>query len=110
MAACGRRFHVGDIAEAASAIRSIGTVIHHARATMTHVYFHCSNPERFVRDRHGMDVEDLVEAHQRAANMVREFVGRLGPRDWRAWFLRVSDQSGEDIFLMPFAYMAQRSH
>jgi hypothetical protein len=72
---------------------------------MTHVYFHCSNPERSVVDRYGTDVEDLTEAH-----MVREFVGRLGPRDWRAWFLRVSDQNGEDLFLMPFAYMAERSY
>jgi hypothetical protein len=69
---------------------------------MTHVYFHCSTPEHFACDRLGIEVEDLVEAHQRAVSFVREFVRRHGPRDWRAWTLRVSDKDGAELFLMPF--------
>lgn len=77
---------------------------------MTHVYFHCSNAERMVFDPLGVEVEDFVDAHQRAAQMVRAFVSSIGPDDWRTWTLHVSDEDGEDIFLMPFSCVVGRPH
>ena len=77
---------------------------------MTHVYFHCSNAERIVLDPSGVEVEDFVEAHQRAAQIVRAFVSSIGPDDWRSWTLHVSDEDGEDIFLMPFSCVVGRAH
>jgi hypothetical protein len=77
---------------------------------MTHVYFHCSNAERFVSDPRGTDVEDLIEAHRRAADVVREFAGRLGPQDYRTWALHLSDGDGNELFLMPFWCVVGRPH
>jgi hypothetical protein len=77
---------------------------------MTHVYFHCSSAGRIVLDPRGIEVEDLVEAHERAAQMVHSFVNSIGPDDWRSWTLHVSDEDGEDIFLMPFSCVVGRPH
>jgi len=77
---------------------------------MTHIYFHCSNEDQFVLDPSGAEVEDLVEALQRATQVVRQFVGSLGPHDWRTWTLHVADEDGEEIFLMPFSYVLGRQH
>jgi uncharacterized protein DUF6894 len=77
---------------------------------MTHVYFHCSSSERVLLDQNGSDVEDLVEAHERAKQIVQQFVSSQTPDDWRAWTLHVSDENGDDIFLMPFADVLGRPH
>jgi len=77
---------------------------------MTHVYFHCSNADRIVLDPQGLEVADFVEAHECAAQIVRAFVASIGPDDWRSWTLHVSDESGEDIFVMPFACIVGRPH
>jgi hypothetical protein len=58
-------------------------------------------------DPSGSDVEDLTEARERA---VREFVSSRGPIDWRTWILHVNDDDGEEIFVMPFAYVLGRPH
>jgi hypothetical protein len=73
-------------------------------AIMTRVYFHCCSTDEVFLDRRGADVEDLVEAHQRAVRVVQQFVNSHGPHDWRTWTLHVSDESGEELFLMPFSY------
>jgi leucyl aminopeptidase len=72
-------------------------------AAMTHVYFHCSNADHLILDAQGIDVEDLTEAQQRALGVIRAFVSRKGPDDWRAWSLHASDEDGEELFQMPFA-------
>ncbi len=77
---------------------------------MTHVYFHCTSAEQVLLDPSGVDVEDLVEAHERAVQAVRQFISSIGPNDWRAWTLHVSDEDGEDIFLMPFSTVLGRPH
>jgi hypothetical protein len=79
-------------------------------ANMVHVYFHCSNAEQVLVDKSGADVEDLVEAHERATRVVQGFLTRPGPHDWRTWTLKVSDEEGEEIFLMPFASVLGRLH
>ena len=77
---------------------------------MTHVYFHCSNPQRMVLDPRGSDVEDLTEARDRAVRVVREFVNTCSADDWRAWTLHVSDENGDELFVMPFAYVIGKAH
>lgn len=77
---------------------------------MTHVFFHCANSELVVVDPSGKDVEDLVEAHQCAIQVIRGYVDTLSPDDWRAWTLHASDENGDEIFLMPFAYVLGRLH
>ena len=77
---------------------------------MTHVYFHCSSSERVLLDQNGSDVEDLVKAQEHAKQIVQQFVSSQTPDDWRAWTLHVSDENGDDIFLMPFAYVLGRPH
>ena len=77
---------------------------------MTHVYFHCASGDEIYLDRRGAEVEDLVEAHQRAAQVVRDFIINHGAHDWRTWTLHVSDENGEELFLMPFAYMIGKPH
>jgi hypothetical protein len=79
-------------------------------ATMTHVFYHCSNSDELYLDKRGTEVEDLVEAHQRAAQVVREFINSHGPYDWRTWTLHVSDENGDELFLMPFSYMLGKPH
>jgi len=77
---------------------------------MAHVYFHCSNAERLVVDPRGVDVDDMIEAHQRAVRIVRTFIDSHGPDDWREWTLHVADDEGIEIFLMPFASVVGRLH
>lgn len=77
---------------------------------MTHVYFHCASADEVYLDRRGAEVEDLVEAHQRAAQVVRDFINNHGAYDWRTWTLHVSDENGEELFLMPFSYMLGKPH
>jgi Domain of unknown function (DUF6894) len=77
---------------------------------MTRAYFHCSNSELVLLDQQGSDVEDLVEAHERAKQIVQQFVSSRTPDDWRAWTMHVIDENGDDIFLMPFAYVLGRAH
>jgi hypothetical protein len=77
---------------------------------MTHVFFHCCSAERVMLDPCGADVDDLIEARERAIRVVREFVTSRGLEDWRAWTLRVSDADGEEIFLMPFSCVIGRPH
>lgn len=77
---------------------------------MTHVYFHCTNAEGMVLAPRGVEVEDFVEAHERAAQMVRAFVSTIGPDDWRGWVMHVRDEEGEEIFLMPFSCVLGRPH
>ena len=80
-------------------------------ANVTHVYFHCASTDEIYLDKRGTEVEDLVEAHQRAGQIVREFIRTHdGPHDWRTWTLHVSDESGEELFLMPFSVMLGKPH
>ncbi len=77
---------------------------------MTHVYFHCATADQVLIDRHDVEVEDLAEAHQYAARMIQTLVNSVGLDDWRSWTLHVNDEDGEELFLMPFAYVLGRPH
>ena len=70
---------------------------------MGQVYFHCSNTERVLVDRRGVSVVDLMEAIEEATNLVRLRLAEPSLEDWRDWVLHVSDEVGEEIFVLPFA-------
>jgi hypothetical protein len=72
---------------------------------MAQVYFHCSNTREVLIDRRGDMVDDLVEARDRAASVVRSLTTARSLEDWRAWTLHVNDDLGEELFVVPFAFI-----
>lgn len=77
---------------------------------MAQIYFHCSGAEGVVLDRRGNQVEDLIEAHEHAACVVRRIMSRPGPEDWRQWVLYVTHADGEEIFALPFSSLLGQPH
>jgi hypothetical protein len=77
---------------------------------MAQVYFHCSNTIGISVDRCGSAVADLAEARDHATLVVRALIMKLVLEDWRGWVLHVSDDDGEEIFSVPFAYMVGKPH
>jgi hypothetical protein len=96
-----------DVLRAAASPAGLGSS---PEAAMTHVYFHCSNAEELYLDKRGVEVDDLIEAHHRATQVVRDFINSHGPHDWRAWTLHVIDEDGDELFMMPFSYMLGKPH
>ena len=72
---------------------------------MTQVYFNCSNAKDVLIDRCGAMVGDLAEARDRAACVVRSLTTARSPKDWRGWILHVNDNVGEELFVVPFAFV-----
>ena len=72
---------------------------------MTQVYFHCSNANEVLIDRCGALVDDLTEARDRAASVVRSLTASRNLEDWRGWILHVNDDLGEELFIVPFAFV-----
>lgn len=77
---------------------------------MAQVYFHCSNTQGALIDRSGAAIDDLAEARDHAALVVRSLIMTTGEEDWRGWVLHVSDADGEEIFSLPFAAMLGKPH
>ena len=69
---------------------------------MTELYFHCSDAEHLFIGRRSATM-DISEAHMHAENMVRVLLMTPGPEDWRKWAVHVTDELGEEIFILPFA-------
>ncbi|MBR0713630.1 DUF6894 family protein [Bradyrhizobium liaoningense] len=72
---------------------------------MTQVYFHCSNTNKVFVDRRGTVVEDLAEARDHATRVVRSLTGERSLEDWRDWVLHVSDDQGDELFVVPFTFV-----
>ena len=77
---------------------------------MVQVFFHCSNTEGILVDRHGAAVSNLTEARERAAQIMRSMIMMPGAEDWREWVLHVSDDDGEEIFDLPFTALLGKPH
>jgi len=75
---------------------------------MTQVYFHCSSTQGALIDRCGAAVGDLTEACERADAVMRSLIMAPGTEDWRGWVLHVSDDTGEEIFEVPFSSVIGR--
>jgi sirohydrochlorin ferrochelatase len=72
---------------------------------MTQVYFHCSNTKNVFVDRSGALVDDLAEARDRATRVVQSLTTTGSLEDWRDWILHVSDDLGDELFVVPFAFV-----
>ncbi|MGY4625464.1 DUF6894 family protein [Bradyrhizobium sp. USDA 4486] len=77
---------------------------------MTQVYFHCSNTNGVLMDRRGTLVSDLIEACEEATRRVRSLVAAATLEDWRQWALHVSDEAGDEIFVLPFSFVLGNPH
>lgn len=77
---------------------------------MAQVYFHCSNAKGTRIDRRGTAVFDLAEACEQAGLVVHSLIATPNLEDWRGWVLHVSDETGEEIFSVPFASMLGKPH
>jgi hypothetical protein len=77
---------------------------------MAQVYFHYSNPQGALIDHCGVDVSDLDEARGHAARIVHTLVTAPSLEDWRNWALHISDDLGDEMFVLPFAFVLGRPH
>jgi hypothetical protein len=77
---------------------------------MTQVYFHCSNAKKVFVDRRGAVVDDLAEARDHATNVVQSLTKTRSLEEWRDWVLHVSDELGDELFIVPFAFVLGNPH
>jgi hypothetical protein len=77
---------------------------------MTQVYFHCSNTKNVFVDRRGAVVDDLGEARDHATRVVQSFTKTDSLEDWRDWVLHVSDDLGDELFVVPFVFVLGKPH
>ena len=77
---------------------------------MTQDYFHCSNSQKVLRDRSGTAVGDLTEGRDCATGVVRSLTAIHGPEDWCSWVVHVTDNLGEELFVVPFAFVLGKPH
>jgi len=77
---------------------------------MGKVYFHCSNARGLLIDGCGTSVSDLIEACEKATSKVRSLITAANLEDWRDWALHVSDEAGDEIFVLPFAFVLGKPH
>jgi hypothetical protein len=77
---------------------------------MTQVYFHCSNTKNIFVDRRGAVVEDITEARDHATRVVQSLTKERTLQDWRDWVLHVSDDQGDELFIVPFTFVLGKPH
>ena len=70
---------------------------------MAQVYFHCFSGRRVLMDQCAADVDDLIEAREYAARVVQSLIDAPSLEDLRNWVLRVSNDLGDEAFVVPFA-------
>ena len=77
---------------------------------MAQVYFHCSNAKKVFVDRRGAVVDDLAEARDHATSVVQSFTKTRSLEEWRDWVLHVSDELGDELFIVPFPFVLGNPH
>ena len=79
---------------------------------MARVYFHCSNAEVAAARTHtaAAAMGDLSEIYEQAVLAMQALIAAPNLEDWRGWVLHISDESGEEMFRIPFAPMLGRPH
>jgi hypothetical protein len=77
---------------------------------MTLVYFHCSNAKKALVDHHGAVVDHIAEARDHATHVVRSFTNERSHENWRDWVLHVSDDQGDELFVVPFMFVLSKPH
>ena len=74
-----------------------------AQASLHQVYFHCSSSREVRVDQFGAVVNNLAEARDRAACVVRSLIMEQSTEDWRDWVVHVSDDFDDEIFEISFS-------
>ena len=69
---------------------------------MTQVFFRCSNRKKVFLDRRGAVVDDFAGVRDLATRVVQSVTGERALEDWRDWVVHVSDDRGDELFVMPF--------
>ncbi len=77
---------------------------------MAQAVFRCSNAQGHVIDGRVATVDDLIEAREYATLVARSLIANPTLRDWRSCYMSVSDDLGEEIFVMPFSSIIGRLH
>lgn len=77
---------------------------------MTEILFYCSNNGRLLPEGYKVAVESLTEASEHAVRVIRARMRLPGPDDWRSFLLHVCDDLGEELFVVPFAFVLGRPH
>ena len=72
--------------------------------------FPCSNTKKVFVDRSGAVVDDLAEARDHATRVVQSFTNERSLEDWRDWVLHVSDDQGDELFVVPFTFVLGKPH
>jgi hypothetical protein len=77
---------------------------------MAQALFRCSNAQGHVIDGRVANVDDLIDAREYAARVARSLIAAPTLRDWRTCCLSVSDDLGEEIFVLPFSSIIGKPH
>ncbi|NEV01195.1 DUF6894 family protein [Bradyrhizobium uaiense] len=77
---------------------------------MTQVFFHCSNTKKVFLDDRGAVVDDLAEARDLATRVVQSVTNESSLEDWRDWVVHVSDDQGDELFVVPFTLILGKPH
>lgn len=77
---------------------------------MAELHFRCSNTYGRVLDGRVAEMDDLSEACEYATRIARSLIATPNLRDWRDFSLRVSDDLGEEVFVVPFWSILGKPH
>lgn len=77
---------------------------------MAQVFFRCSTDQWEIPHRFEARVDNLIDAREQAAQVVRSLVATPALEDWRGWVLHACDDCDEEIFSLPFASVVGRPH
>ena len=72
---------------------------------MTQIYFHCSKAKKVFVDRYSALVDDLAEARDHARLVVQSLANERSLEGWRDLVLHVSDEKGDELFVVPFTFV-----
>ncbi len=74
------------------------------------VYFHCSNSYGRLLDRRIAEVDDLFDARDYAVAVARSLIAGPDLQDWRNCRLRVWDDLGDEVLVMPLSSILGKPH
>jgi Domain of unknown function (DUF6894) len=77
---------------------------------MTQVSVRCSTARGGLIDGRVTDVDDLIDARDYATRVARSLIAIPNSRDWRDCCLRVVDDLGDELFVIPFASIIGKPH
>jgi hypothetical protein len=77
---------------------------------MTQLYSHCSNTRKVFVDQRCAMVDGPAEARDYATRVVQSFTNERSLEDWRDWILHVSDDQGDELFVVPFVFVLGTPH